>query len=136
MRGEQGYSLVELLVVLAIMAMIAVVALPAASSSIESATLGADARQLTTELRALRTVALDSQINVTLTRSGASVGVINTTVSRTIALSSGTTVEMPASFVIRWDGTSTGTIRLVRASGSVRVVSDRLTGRFVAEREQ
>jgi prepilin-type N-terminal cleavage/methylation domain-containing protein len=127
-----GYSLVELLVVLAIMALVVLVAIPAASSTIERMTLSADARTLTTELRVLRTIALDRQTDIVLT-AGAE-GLVPSQ-GEAIQLSSGTTVEIDqagsdSAFVLRWDGTASGAVTLRRGDASLRVAVDRLTGRL------
>jgi prepilin-type N-terminal cleavage/methylation domain-containing protein len=127
-----GYSLVELLVVLAIMALVVLVAVPAASSTVERMTLSADARTLTTELRALRTIALDRQTDIVLT---AGAGGLVPSQGRAITLSSGTTVEIAQTgsehaFVLRWDGTASGALTLRRGDASLRIAVDRLTGRL------
>jgi prepilin-type N-terminal cleavage/methylation domain-containing protein len=127
-----GYSLVELLVVLAIMALVVLVAIPAASSTVERMTLSADARTLTTELRALRTTALDRQTDIVLT---AGVEGLVPSQGEAIQLSSGTIVEIAqagseSAFVLRWDGTASGALTLRRGNASLRVEVDRLTGRL------
>jgi prepilin-type N-terminal cleavage/methylation domain-containing protein len=130
--ASPGYSLVELLVVLAIVALVVLVAVPAASSTIERMTLRADARTLTTELRALRTIALDRQTDIVVT---AGAGGMVSSQGAAIHLSSGTTVEIAQAgsenaFVLRWDGTASGAVTLRRGDALLRIVVDRLTGRF------
>ena len=131
-RGTSpGYSLVELLVVLAIMSLIVLVAVPAASSTVERMTLSADARTLTTNLRALRTIALDRQTDIVLT---ATANGLTPSQGPAIELSSGTAIEIAQlgsdrRFVLRWDGTASGAITLSRGESSLRVAVDRLTGR-------
>ncbi|MBL8780216.1 MAG: prepilin-type N-terminal cleavage/methylation domain-containing protein [Alphaproteobacteria bacterium] len=127
-----GYSLVELLVVLAIMALVVLVAVPTASSTIERMTLSADARTLTTELRALRTIALDRQTDIVVT---AGAGGLVSSQGAAIALSSGTAIEIApngseSAVVLRWDGTASGAVTLRRGRASMRIAVDRLTGRL------
>ncbi|MDZ4867790.1 MAG: prepilin-type N-terminal cleavage/methylation domain-containing protein [Alphaproteobacteria bacterium] len=127
-----GYSLVELLVVLAIMSLIVLVAVPAASSTVERMTLSADARTLTTNLRALRTIALDRQTDIVVT---ATAGGVTPSQGPAIELSSGTAVDIAQlgtdrRFILRWDGTASGVITLTRGESSLRITVDRLTGRL------
>jgi prepilin-type N-terminal cleavage/methylation domain-containing protein len=135
MRGVRGisagYSLVELLVVLAIMSLIVLVAIPAASSTVERMTLSADARALTTELRVLRTAAMDRQTDVAVTATNAA-HILGTSAGAPIELSSGTAAEV-SHFTLHWDGTATGAIQLKRGDSIVRVSVDRLTGRLAVE---
>lgn len=132
-RGTSpGYSLVELLVVLAIMSLIVLVAVPAASSTVERMTLSADARTLTTNLRALRTIALDRQTDIVLTATASGLAPSQ---GPAIELSSGTAIEIAQlgadrRFVLRWDGTASGVITLTRGESSLRIAVDRLTGRL------
>jgi len=133
-----GYSLVELLVVLAIMALVVLVAFPAANSTVERMTLSADARTLTTELRALRSTALDRQTDIVL--QSAAQGLVPSQ-GKAIRLSPGTNIEITqgggseSAFVLRWDGTAAGAITLRRGSASLRIAVDRLTGRFAVGAE-
>jgi len=127
-----GYSLVELLVVLAIMSLIVLVAVPAASSTVERMTLSADARTLTTSLRAWRTIALDRQTDIVVT---ATAGGLTPSQGPAIELSSGTVVDIAQlgterRFILRWDGTASGAITLTRGESSLRITVDRLTGRL------
>jgi len=132
-RGTSpGYSLVELLVVLAIMSLIVLVAVPAASSTVERMTLSADARTLTTNLRALRAIALDRQTDIVVT---ATAGGLTPSQGSAIELSSGTAVDIAQlgtdqRFILRWDGTASGAITLTRGESSLRITVDRLTGRL------
>lgn len=135
MSGSPGYSLVEMLIALAIMALIVLVAVPATSSTIDRMTLSADARTLTTGLRALRAVALDRQTDITLTSTGRGLSASH---GSGIELSAGTAVDVvqvgrDRRFVLRWDGTANGAITLTRGSSELRVVVDRLTGRLSVE---
>lgn len=132
-----GYSLVELLVVLAIMALVVLVALPAASSTVERMALSADARTLTTALRALRTTALDRQSDIVLQATAQ--GLVSSQ-GKAIQLSPGTSIEMQGggsegAFVLRWDGTAAGAVTLRRGNASLRIAVDRLTGRFAVGAE-
>jgi general secretion pathway protein H len=145
MRAKQapiaGYSLIELLVVLAIMGLIAVVAVPAVASSLERMTLSGDTRALTTELRRLRTRALDRQIDISLTVSGGAANILTVSEGGTIELSGGTQAEIlsnaagnaPPRFVVAWDGTMNGSLRLTRGGAAARISADRLTGRLTVE---
>jgi len=131
-RTSPGYSLVELLVVLAIMSLIVLVAVPAASSTVERMTLSADARTLTTSLRALRTIALDRQTDIVVTLTA---GGLAPSQGPAIGLSSGTAVDIAQlgtdrRFILRWDGTASGAITLTRGESSLRITVDRLTGRL------
>lgn len=136
-----GYSLIELLVVLAIMGLLAVIAVPAVASSVERMTLSGDTRALTTELRALRGRALDRQVDISLSVSGGAPNVLAVSDGGTIVLAGGTQAEIsapgagntPQHFVIAWDGTMTGSLRLSRGGSSARIAADRLTGRLVVE---
>lgn len=131
-----GYSLIELLVVLAIMSLVLMVAVPAATATVERTTLSADARALTTALRTLRTAALDRQTDIVLTTTSAG-HALATSQGASIRLSSGTAIEIAGNdrrFLLRWDGTASGTIDLRRGDASVRVTADRLTGRFAVVR--
>lgn len=133
-----GYSLVEVLVVLAIMSLIALVAVPAATATLERMTLTADARTLATELRALRTIALDRQTDIVIAEGPGGLAVSRGGV---IALSSATRVELLGTgsakrFVLRWDGTSSGVVTLSRGAAKLRLTADQLTGRFTIESVQ
>jgi len=70
-----GYTLLELLVVVAIMGLIAALAAPAASRTIASATLNADARKAAGDLRALQHLAMERQEAITLTATGGTVAI-------------------------------------------------------------
>lgn len=135
MSASPGYSLVELLIALAIMSLIVLIAVPATSSTIDRMTLSADARTLTTELRALRAVALDRQTDIALASTGRG---LSASQGPGIELSAGTAVEVAQAgpdrrFVLRWDGTASGAITLTRGGSELRVVVDRLTGRLAVE---
>jgi hypothetical protein len=108
------------------------VAVPAASSTVERMTLSADARTLTTSLRALRAVALDRQTDIVVTAAN---GGLAASQGPAIELSSGTAVDIAQigterRLILRWDGTASGAITLSRGDASLRITVDRLTGRF------
>lgn len=130
-----GYSLLELMVVLGILALIAVVAVPTMSTSIERMTLAGDARNLATQLRALRENALDRQTEIALTSSRSEPNTLIASDGEIIRLSIGTTIEVKGAgrFVISADGIPAGGFRLSRGASSNRIGAERMSGRILIE---
>jgi general secretion pathway protein H len=69
LRNDDGYTLLELLVVLGILALIAAGAVPVASRAIESAMLSSDTRAVMVELRRVENDAVASQTTISLSES-------------------------------------------------------------------
>jgi general secretion pathway protein H len=133
--ASAGYSLVELLVVLAIIGLILLVALSGGGPAVERMTLSADARALANDLRTLRTRALDRQTDIAVTRERGT-SLLVTSEGRKLDLSAGTDAQIVSTngqFMLRWNGTASGAIRLTRGPSSIRVTADQLTGRIALE---
>lgn len=140
MRGERGFTLIEMLVVIAIVALIAVLALPEFSGAQAKADMTSTARRLAAGLRSTRSLAMAQGRSETfsldtahrLYRSG--VGAVQT-VDKNIALTLVTASREKinaAAGGIRFfsDGSSTGGgIGLHASAGSALILVDWLTGR-------
>lgn len=132
MRGAAGYSLLELMIALAIMVLVVAVAAPAIGGSLGRMTLQSDARTLALALRELRERAMDRQIDVRVTVSGAEANVVGASDGTTVTLAPGTVVRASAGFLVSWDGRIVGTMVVSRGAASVRLSADPLTGRLSA----
>src|SRR5215472_11922384 len=70
MRETDGYTLLELLIVIAIISLMTALAAPAATRTIASATINADARRLAGDLRHLQRTAEERQQTITVSGDG------------------------------------------------------------------
>lgn len=125
MGEEKGFTLLELLVVLAIAGLMISIAAPFAVRTIENAALRADARQVASELRAVRQRAIDRQETIAVSSLSA------------LAASRGGNASMPrgrfasaggpATFYP--DGTSSGAaFRLIEGDRAIDIKVAWLTG--------
>lgn len=146
-RGmENGWSLIELLVVLAVLALVAAVALPGTPTLGRGPSLGLVASDIAARLRAARSMAIAQNHDVAFTFDAAArtYGVAGTGAPQTVPVAIDVSVTTArthirenneARLVFFSDGTSSGgTIRLTDQQRSVAIGVEWLTGAVRIER--
>jgi general secretion pathway protein H len=135
-RNNDGYTLLELLVVLGILALIAAGAVPVASRAIESAMLNSDARAVMVELRRIANDATASQTTISLSENPD--GGLSLSTGEDWAVPSGSTVRLRGRgghIDFYPDGTSSGGLLDVGRNGdSIGVAVAWLSGDVEEER--
>jgi general secretion pathway protein H len=144
--AENGWSLIEMLVVLAILALIAAVALPGTPIMGRGPSLGLVAADMAARLRAARSLAMaqDRDVVFALDTDRRTYGVAGVGASQTIPATIGLSVttartlireNKEAQLVFFSDGTSSGgTVRLTDQHQSVAIGVEWLTGAVHIER--
>ena len=125
---QQGYTLVEILVVLAILGLIAALAMPPAAHTVETILLRTDARAVAGELRDLRREASGRAAPIVVRQSSS--GGLNESTGEEFALPHGSRVTLAGDSLIFYaDGTTNGgTLTVTREDQALLVRVAWLTG--------
>jgi prepilin-type N-terminal cleavage/methylation domain-containing protein len=137
-KGQDGYTLLELLVVLAILALVMAVGLPAAVRALDRAGIESDARLTAARLKALRTVAMDLQQDLRLTVAREAPGRLVSSDGRSLELGPGSTARIEGggsdnALVLGWDGSVSGRLVISRGTRQLQLHQREAYGAIVIE---
>lgn len=137
-RGQNGYSLLELMVVLGIMALVMTAGLPFAVRALDGLSVESDARLAASRLRELRTIAMDLQQDLRLVVSKEAPATLVAPDGRRVQLGSGAIATIEGGgedgvLVLGWDGSISGSLLVSRGNRQLRLHQRDAYGSIVIE---